>query len=376
MADSGKNKLAGVVIPSNLNKPIKRIEAYSNLLKEVARNTEDSHPDKPALSEAVVNYQQIAEAAARVRKLKEFERSVLLSDVEGLPAIQIGTLGNLEYFINVLSPSAKDNNLRERVILVFKEVVLILNKFYKVNKTQYKLRDRLPLAGVHACQYDEGDYDFAFVIYSNGKNVLVGTCNSETERDESITAILQSASLLVAGGAGYGAPNHDISSSNNSGSKKTIMDTFRSLRKQAKSTSNTMSSNNEPTNQVEIIAKPPTMRTPSAANQLSGNQSQVSNNDVGVINNSVLTPNVSATGGFNAISQISSPTLNTVPQHQSSTQQLSHTANSNEVISYINSLQSQVDAMKLEMKMLKETLAVEMRARRATEIEHQNRNNR
>eukprot|EP00121_Abeoforma_whisleri_P015668 Awhi_evm1s14417 len=257
------------------------------------RNTVDSHVDKPSLQEAVLVYQQIAESSARVRKLKEFERSVLLSDVEGLAPQFLPTLGNLEYYINVLSPSSKDNSLRERVVLVFREVVLILNKFYKT-KSQYKLRDKLPLSSVTCQQYDEGDYDYAFALFSNNKLVLIGTCNSATERDETISAIYQSAGMF------NGRP--DVVQDKG---KKTLFDTFKSLRKKQETmiggsssnnnnnncnSSNNNNSNISHSNSISNGNSGNINRQPSNSNYNNNNNNNSNNNSVSNNNNSAQPP--------------------------------------------------------------------------------------
>lgn len=125
-------------------------------------------------------FQQLNTLANQKRRLKTLERTYLLGGIEGLTRTQMAALPDLEYHINFLQPGP-NGALRERTLLVFRDVALVLAQ----EKGAYVLKETVGLRGAALVQLEDTEqYDNALKL---GNTVMCTV--TAAERDDALASL-------------------------------------------------------------------------------------------------------------------------------------------------------------------------------------------
>lgn len=173
-----------IELTQHLCKPYKRIERYLALLTELEYHLRTDHKDYAHVSDSINIFHALLAYLTDVRKKKESELEILLSDIQGWSGKAMSELGNILLFSSVWLTSAQQEK-KERYLLLFSECLIILSV-----DTPYLFIDRIPtkklsIEPMALCE-EEGDYEdpavTSFIVKSGGD--FYGSANVHSLRDK------------------------------------------------------------------------------------------------------------------------------------------------------------------------------------------------
>uniref|UniRef100_A0A8C9Y3D8 Rho guanine nucleotide exchange factor (GEF) 7a n=1 Tax=Sander lucioperca TaxID=283035 RepID=A0A8C9Y3D8_SANLU len=94
-----------LTLTTGLSKPFMRLDKYPNLLKELERHMEESHPDRPDIQKCMASFKNLSAQCQEVRKRKELELQILTESIRLWEGDAIKTLGSVLYMSQVLVQS-------------------------------------------------------------------------------------------------------------------------------------------------------------------------------------------------------------------------------------------------------------------------------
>uniref|UniRef100_A0A8C5FRK6 Rho guanine nucleotide exchange factor 7 n=1 Tax=Gadus morhua TaxID=8049 RepID=A0A8C5FRK6_GADMO len=98
-----------LTLTTGLSKPFMRLDRYPNLLKELERHMEESHPDRPDIQKCMATFKNLSAQCQEVRKRKELELQILTEAIRLWEGDDIRTLGSVLYMSQAMvhSPGAE-----------------------------------------------------------------------------------------------------------------------------------------------------------------------------------------------------------------------------------------------------------------------------
>jgi hypothetical protein len=330
------------VFPIYLNKPILRLKVYPKLLKDLARNTSDSAPAKKQLTEAILIFDRIVGSAERIKKLRTTERLLASSDIQGLHFSQLSSCGSLQHCANVLMPNSDKKNLKNLLLLVYVDFLIVLYKNFKGNKVNFSLKDKFQFSQVKATKCQCENYDFAFSLLINNKVSMICICNTPAELEETINFLNKPREERTLKVPVEMPPITSFSASTSTSTKKSIKGAFKNFKKANKS---------KP--MEETLAKSPERTTP----PMKHIKSQTLKNE-NVIN---FTSNMEQHSGSKEVvtkSQSFRSNKAIAPEISGPRplQFLHESCSHKELINAVNTLYSMVNRLQSELQLLKESL--------------------
>ncbi|KAL5254652.1 hypothetical protein ACHWQZ_G014176 [Mnemiopsis leidyi] len=206
MAQLEEGDIKVIELTQHLCKPYKRVERYLALLTELEYHVKTNHKDFSHISDCINIFHALLTFLTDVRKKKESELAILLSDIQGWSGTPMSQLGNIVLFSSVwFTNSQQEKN--ERYFLLFSEWLIILSV-----ETPYKFIDKIATKKLRiepmALADEEGDYEdpavTSFVIRVGGE--FYGSANVHSLRDKDrwceISANMAQKPTLPKGGGG------------------------------------------------------------------------------------------------------------------------------------------------------------------------------
>jgi hypothetical protein len=146
MEANGATAPGMLTLTVNLSKPLRRLEKYPTEMMELARQMQDTHPDKNNVLQAHERYNQIMTSTQQLRREKEVEWEMISNPVDGWPGKNLLELGECMCMSQVNHLSS-EGDITDRFYLVFPGVLIVLCVGQSLNG--YELKANYPLSSVH-----------------------------------------------------------------------------------------------------------------------------------------------------------------------------------------------------------------------------------
>ncbi|KAA8587979.1 hypothetical protein FQN60_001173 [Etheostoma spectabile] len=142
-----------LTLTTGLSKPFMRLDKYPNLLKELERHMEESHPDRPDIQKCMACFKNLSAQCQEVRKRKELELQILTESIRLWEGDNIKTLGSVLYMSQVLVQSPGLEEKSERYLMLFPHVLLVLSASPRMSG--FIFQGKLPLAGMTVTKLED-----------------------------------------------------------------------------------------------------------------------------------------------------------------------------------------------------------------------------
>uniref|UniRef100_A0A8C9VN32 Rho guanine nucleotide exchange factor 7 n=1 Tax=Scleropages formosus TaxID=113540 RepID=A0A8C9VN32_SCLFO len=166
MEGKGASNPGILTLTMGLSKPFTRLEKYPTLLKELERHMEDFHLDRPDIQKCMTSFKNLSAQCQEVRKRKELELQILTETIRCWEGDDIKTLGSVLYMSQVMIQSHGSEERKERYLLMFPHVLLMLSASPRMSGFIYQ--GKLPLTGMSIMKLDDSEnHKNAFEISGN-----------------------------------------------------------------------------------------------------------------------------------------------------------------------------------------------------------------
>ncbi|XP_056286700.1 rho guanine nucleotide exchange factor 7a isoform X1 [Pseudoliparis swirei] len=142
-----------LTLTTGLSKPFMRLDKYPNLLKELERHMEESHPDRPDIQKCMASFKNLSAQCQEVRKRKELELQILTESIRLWEGDDIKTLGSVLYMSQVLVQSPGSEEKSERYLMLFPHVLLMLSASPRMSG--FIFQGKLPLASMTVTKLED-----------------------------------------------------------------------------------------------------------------------------------------------------------------------------------------------------------------------------
>uniref|UniRef100_A0AAQ4QA08 Rho guanine nucleotide exchange factor 7 n=1 Tax=Gasterosteus aculeatus aculeatus TaxID=481459 RepID=A0AAQ4QA08_GASAC len=142
-----------LTLTTGLSKPFMRLDKYPNLLKELERHMEESHPDRPDILKCMASFKNLSAQCQEVRKRKELELQILSESIRLWEGDDIKTLGSVLYMSQVLVQSPGSEEKSERYLMLFPHVLLMLSASPRMSG--FIFQGKLPLASMSVTKLED-----------------------------------------------------------------------------------------------------------------------------------------------------------------------------------------------------------------------------
>ncbi|KAF1382740.1 hypothetical protein PFLUV_G00146900 [Perca fluviatilis] len=142
-----------LTLTTGLSKPFMRLDKYPNLLKELERHMEESHPDRPDIQKCMASFKNLSAQCQEVRKRKELELQILTESIRLWEGDAIKTLGSVLYMSQVLVQSPGLEEKSERYLMLFPHVLLMLSASPRMSG--FIFQGKLPLASMTVTKLED-----------------------------------------------------------------------------------------------------------------------------------------------------------------------------------------------------------------------------
>uniref|UniRef100_A0A8C3AIM4 Osteoclast-stimulating factor 1 n=1 Tax=Cyclopterus lumpus TaxID=8103 RepID=A0A8C3AIM4_CYCLU len=151
----GRGAVSPGILPltTGLSKPFMRLDKYPNLLKELERHMEESHPDRPDIQKCMASFKNLSAQCQEVRKRKELELQILTESIRLWEGDDIKTLGSVLYMSQVLVQSPGSEEKSERYLMLFPHVLLMLSASPRMSG--FIFQGKLPLASMTVTKLED-----------------------------------------------------------------------------------------------------------------------------------------------------------------------------------------------------------------------------
>ncbi|KJE90209.1 hypothetical protein CAOG_01550 [Capsaspora owczarzaki ATCC 30864] len=172
----------------SLAKPMQRMTKYLALLKEAERYVNGDHVDATDMEEAVARMNDLFATLTETRKRSEDSLNIFNKKIDGLKPQDQATLGDLLQSATFPMASKDSVALKERMLLLFTNAVLILAPDPK-GRFDYLVKERIPLDCLNASRrVNEVTHGFEVSGTKPNRSCQV-SCSSSGECDAWISAI-------------------------------------------------------------------------------------------------------------------------------------------------------------------------------------------
>uniref|UniRef100_A0A8C5B933 Rho guanine nucleotide exchange factor 7 n=1 Tax=Gadus morhua TaxID=8049 RepID=A0A8C5B933_GADMO len=139
-----------LTLTTGLSKPFMRLDRYPNLLKELERHMEESHPDRPDIQKCMATFKNLSAQCQEVRKRKELELQILTEAIRLWEGDDIRTLGSVLYMSQAMVHSPGAEEKCERYLMLFPHVLLLLSASPRMSGFIFQVRGGCVGTGAHA----------------------------------------------------------------------------------------------------------------------------------------------------------------------------------------------------------------------------------
>uniref|UniRef100_A0A8C8H9A2 Rho guanine nucleotide exchange factor 7-like n=1 Tax=Oncorhynchus tshawytscha TaxID=74940 RepID=A0A8C8H9A2_ONCTS len=146
MEGKGASSPGILTLTTGLSKPFMRLDKYPTLLKELERHMEEHHADRPDIQKCLTSFKGLSAQCQEVRKRKELELQILTETIRRWEGDDIRTLGPVLYMSHTLCHTHGSEEKRERYLLLFPNVLLLLSASSRMSGFIYQ--GKLPLTGM------------------------------------------------------------------------------------------------------------------------------------------------------------------------------------------------------------------------------------
>ncbi|XP_043921237.1 rho guanine nucleotide exchange factor 6 isoform X2 [Protopterus annectens] len=172
-----------LILTTNLSKPFMRLDKYSNLLQELERHMEQSHPDHADVLKAVTTFKALATHCQELRKRKQLELQILSEPIQGWEGEDIRTIGNVLYMSQVMVQCSANEDKEERYFLLFSSVLVMLSASPRMSGFIYQ--GKLPITGMTVTKLEESEPNhFSFEITGNMIERILVSCSNSQDLNE------------------------------------------------------------------------------------------------------------------------------------------------------------------------------------------------
>ncbi|KAL5476258.1 hypothetical protein EMCRGX_G026181 [Ephydatia muelleri] len=190
-----------LILTTGLSKPLRRVEKYPALLKELQRHLAEGHADAENTAAVLEKYTSICAQCQETRKKKEMEHDMLTGTVKGFNGQCLTELGDCR-LVMPANQALSAEEVDERYILIFPNSFVILCvgqslSGYELKANHYTLplhlQANFPLAGVSIKRGEHCDtWPYPVEIHYKQETILV-SLSSERDQATLISLVGESA---------------------------------------------------------------------------------------------------------------------------------------------------------------------------------------
>ncbi|VDP12146.1 unnamed protein product [Soboliphyme baturini] len=169
-----------MTLVTSLSRPFRHVEQYPDILLELERNLEETHPDRGDTQRSVYIFRDIIAFCTEVRKQKEMQLEIMESDISGWEGESINSLGRMLH-MGMMSVVGDENQKDERLVMLFSSCLIVLQIDRKQNSYIFKViavacvGGKVPVADVCIRKETDGDEQKNLLVLqdrTSGKAVL------------------------------------------------------------------------------------------------------------------------------------------------------------------------------------------------------------
>uniref|UniRef100_A0A8C9V319 Rho guanine nucleotide exchange factor 7 n=1 Tax=Scleropages formosus TaxID=113540 RepID=A0A8C9V319_SCLFO len=230
MEGKGASNPGILTLTMGLSKPFTRLEKYPTLLKELERHMEDFHLDRPDIQKCMTSFKNLSAQCQEVRKRKELELQILTETIRCWEGDDIKTLGSVLYMSQVMIQSHGSEERKERYLLMFPHVLLMLSASPRMSGFIYQ--GKLPLTGMSIMKLDDSEnHKNAFEISGSMIERIQVACNSQQDLQDWVDHLHRQTKHVTMGTPTakpspvpfHTLPSHPITPSRHSESRNTAV---------------------------------------------------------------------------------------------------------------------------------------------------------
>uniref|UniRef100_A0A8C8H831 Osteoclast-stimulating factor 1 n=1 Tax=Oncorhynchus tshawytscha TaxID=74940 RepID=A0A8C8H831_ONCTS len=183
MEGKGASSPGILTLTTGLSKPFMRLDKYPTLLKELERHMEEHHADRPDIQKCLTSFKGLSAQCQEVRKRKELELQILTETIRRWEGDDIRTLGPVLYMSHTLCHTHGSEEKRERYLLLFPNVLLLLSASSRMSGFIYQ--GKLPLTGMLISRIEDCEMvKNAFEISGSTCERMQVVCNNQQDLQE------------------------------------------------------------------------------------------------------------------------------------------------------------------------------------------------
>ncbi|XP_075962282.1 rho guanine nucleotide exchange factor 7a isoform X1 [Anarhichas minor] len=226
-----------LTLTTGLSKPFMRLAKYPNLLKELERHMEESHPDRPDIQKCMASFKNLSAQCQEVRKRKELELQILTESIRLWEGDDIKTLGSVLYMSQVLVQSPGSEEKSERYLMLFPHVLLMLSASPRMSG--FIFQGKLPLASMTVTKLEDCEaHRNAFELNGTMFDRLQVVCTNQQDLQDWVEHLTRQIKHTASTGSSHKPltvpchtlPSHPLTPSRHSeGRGMTVAPTYHTL---------------------------------------------------------------------------------------------------------------------------------------------------
>uniref|UniRef100_A0A8C5B1T7 Rho guanine nucleotide exchange factor 7 n=1 Tax=Gadus morhua TaxID=8049 RepID=A0A8C5B1T7_GADMO len=203
-----------LTLTTGLSKPFMRLDRYPNLLKELERHMEESHPDRPDIQKCMATFKNLSAQCQEVRKRKELELQILTEAIRLWEGDDIRTLGSVLYMSQAMVHSPGAEEKCERYLMLFPHVLLLLSASPRMSG--FIFQGKLPLTGMtmtklEDCEAHKNAFELSGKLCFKCVKFMVGTmferiqvvCNNQQDLQDWVGHLTRQTKHTAATGPSH-----------------------------------------------------------------------------------------------------------------------------------------------------------------------------
>ncbi|XP_059895557.1 rho guanine nucleotide exchange factor 7a isoform X1 [Gadus macrocephalus] len=191
-----------LTLTTGLSKPFMRLDRYPNLLKELERHMEESHPDRPDIQKCMATFKNLSAQCQEVRKRKELELQILTEAIRLWEGDDIRTLGSVLYMSQAMVHSPGAEEKCERYLMLFPHVLLLLSASPRMSG--FIFQGKLPLTGMTMTKLEDCEaHKNAFELSGTMFERIQVACNNQQDLQDWVGHLTRQTKHTAATGPSH-----------------------------------------------------------------------------------------------------------------------------------------------------------------------------
>uniref|UniRef100_A0A8C5ADN1 Rho guanine nucleotide exchange factor 7 n=1 Tax=Gadus morhua TaxID=8049 RepID=A0A8C5ADN1_GADMO len=191
-----------LTLTTGLSKPFMRLDRYPNLLKELERHMEESHPDRPDIQKCMATFKNLSAQCQEVRKRKELELQILTEAIRLWEGDDIRTLGSVLYMSQAMVHSPGAEEKCERYLMLFPHVLLLLSASPRMSG--FIFQGKLPLTGMTMTKLEDCEaHKNAFELSGTMFERIQVVCNNQQDLQDWVGHLTRQTKHTAATGPSH-----------------------------------------------------------------------------------------------------------------------------------------------------------------------------